>query len=148
MNIPFVRANVGDRYVLEELKKNGWLFGGEGSGHLLCLDRHTTGDGIIAALQVLTGLVRSGQTLKDWIQGLDMYPQVMVNVPIVKGVDWKSHAGMQAAKAQVEERLGDKGRVLIRASGTEPKLRLMVEAQTYAMAKECVDILADVDLRK
>lgn len=148
LDIPFVRANVGDRYVLEELKKNGWLFGGEGSGHLLCLDRHTTGDGIIAALQVLTGLVRSGQTLKDWIQGLDMYPQVMVNVPIVKGVDWKSHAGMQAAKAQVEERLGDKGRVLIRASGTEPKLRLMVEAQTYAMAKECVDILADVDLRK
>lgn len=148
MDIPFIRANVGDRYVLEELKKNGWLYGGEGSGHLLCLDRHTTGDGIIAALQVLTGLVRSGQTLKDWILGLEMYPQVMVNVPIVKGVDWKNHAGMQAAKAQVEERLGDKGRVLIRASGTEPKLRLMVEAQTYAMAKECVDILADVDLRK
>lgn len=148
LGLPFIRANVGDRYVLEELKRNGWLYGGEGSGHLLCLDRHTTGDGIIAALQVLTGLVRSGQTLKDWIDGLEMYPQVMVNVPIVKGSDWQSHAGMQAAKAQVEQRLGDKGRVLIRASGTEPKLRLMVEAETYALAKECVDILADVDLRK
>ncbi len=92
--------------------------------------------------------MRSGQTLKDWIDGLEMYPQVMVNVPIVKGSDWQNHAGMQAAKAQVEQRLGDKGRVLIRASGTEPKLRLMVEAETYALAKECVDILADVDLRK
>lgn len=148
LGLPFERANVGDRYVLESLKKNGWLYGGEGSGHLLCLDRHTTGDGIIAALQVLTGLVRSGKTLKEWIHGLEMYPQVMVNVPIVKGVDWQTHEGMQAAKAEVEKRLGDRGRVLIRASGTEPKLRLMVEAETYAMAKECVDLLADVDLRK
>ncbi len=148
MEIPFIRANVGDRYVMEQLKKNGWLYGGEGSGHLLCLDRHTTGDGIIAALQVLTGLVRNDVTLKDWIKDLEMYPQVMINVPIEKGTDWKNHAGMKAAQAEVEARLNGRGRSLIRASGTEPKLRLMVEAEYYALAKECVDILAAVDLKK
>lgn len=148
MEIPFERANVGDRYVMEQLQKHGWLYGGEGSGHLICLDRHTTGDGIIAALQVLSGLVRNKVTLKEWVKELEMYPQVMVNVPIEKGMDWKNHPGMVAAQAEVEQRLNGRGRSLIRASGTEPKLRLMVEAETYALAKECVDILAAVDLRK
>lgn len=148
MQIPFERANVGDRYVMEQLQKHGWLYGGEGSGHLICLDRHTTGDGIIAALQVLSGLVRNKVTLKEWVKDLEMYPQVMVNMPIEKGMDWKNHPGMQAAQAEVEKRLNGRGRSLIRASGTEPKLRLMVEAETYALVKECVDILAAVDLRK
>lgn len=148
MEIPFERANVGDRYVMEQLQKHGWLYGGEGSGHLICLDRHTTGDGIIAALQVLSGLVRNKVTLKEWVKELEMYPQVMINVPIEKGMDWKNHPGMVAAQAEVEQRLNGRGRSLIRASGTEPKLRLMVEAETYALAKECVDILAAVDLRK
>ncbi|WP_159990990.1 phosphoglucosamine mutase [Pelistega ratti] len=147
MDIPFVRANVGDRYVMEQLQKNNWLYGGEGSGHLLCLDRHTTGDGIIAALQVLTGLVRNKVTMKEWIKDLDMYAQVMVNVPIEPGIDWKNHAGMKAAQEQAEQKLAGRGRTLIRASGTEPKLRLMVEAESEALAKECVAILAAVDLR-
>lgn len=146
LGIPFERAKVGDRYVLEALKKNGWFYGGEGSGHLLCLDHHTTGDGIIAGLQVLKGLVRSGKTLSEWISDLKMYPQVMINVPLAKGVKWEAHTGLQAAREAVEKELGSRGRVLIRASGTEPKLRLMVEAESYDLAKHCVDQLAAVNL--
>jgi len=146
LNIPFVRAQVGDRYVLEQLKQHDWLLGGEGSGHLLCLDCHTTGDGIIAGLQVLASLQRSGQTLSDWIAELKLYPQKMINVPLKPGVDWSQHAGLQAAREQVEQLLGDSGRVLIRASGTEPKLRLMVEAEDDSTAEKCVQMLAAVDL--
>jgi phosphoglucosamine mutase len=144
--IDFERAQVGDRYVLEQLRKRGWLYGGESSGHLLCLDCHTTGDGIVAALQVLAALKRSGELLETWVSSLKMYPQKMINVPLKPGMDWASHAGLQAAQKQVESLLGDKGRVLIRASGTEPKLRLMVEAEQEALATQCVDILAAVDL--
>jgi phosphoglucosamine mutase len=146
LGIDFERAQVGDRYVLEQLRKRGWLYGGESSGHLLCLDCHTTGDGIVAALQVLAALKRSGELLETWVSSLKMYPQKMINVPLKPGMDWASHAGLQAAQKQVESRLGDKGRVLIRASGTEPKLRLMVEAEQEALATQCVDILAAVDL--
>ena len=146
LGIDFERAQVGDRYVLEQLRKRGWLYGGENSGHLLCLDCHTTGDGIVAALQVLAALKRSGELLETWVSSLKMYPQKMINVPLKPGMDWASHAGLQAAQKQVESRLGDKGRVLIRASGTEPKLRLMVEAEQEALATQCVDILAAVDL--
>jgi phosphoglucosamine mutase len=146
LGIDFERAQVGDRYVLEQLLKRGWLYGGESSGHLLCLDLHTTGDGIIAALQVLAALKRSGESLESWIAALRLYPQKMINVPLKPGMDWAKHAGLQAAQAQVESLLGDKGRVLIRASGTEPKLRLMVEAEHEALAIQCVEILAAVDL--
>jgi phosphoglucosamine mutase len=146
LGIDFERAQVGDRYVLEQLRKRGWLYGGESSGHLLCLDCHTTGDGIVAALQVLAALKRSGELLETWVSSLKMYPQKMINVPLKPGMDWASHAGLQAAQKQVESRVGDKGRVLIRASGTEPKLRLMVEAEQEALATQCVDILAAVDL--
>ena len=146
LGINFERAQVGDRYVLEQLRKRGWLYGGESSGHLLCLDCHTTGDGIVAALQVLAALKRSGELLETWVSSLKMYPQKMINVPLKPGMDWASHAGLQAAQKQVESLLGDKGRVLIRASGTEPKLRLMVEAEQEALATQCVDILAAVDL--
>jgi phosphoglucosamine mutase len=146
LGIDFERAQVGDRYVLEQLRKRGWLYGGESSGHLLCLDCHTTGDGIVAALQVLAALKRSGELLETWVSSLKMYPQKMINVPLKPGMDWASHAGLQAAQKQVESLLGDKGRVLIRASGTEPKLRLMVEAEQEALATQCVEILAAVDL--
>jgi phosphoglucosamine mutase len=146
LGIDFERAQVGDRYVLEQLRKRGWLYGGESSGHLLCLDCHTTGDGIVAALQVLAALKRSGELLETWVSSLKMYPQKMINVPLNPGMDWASHAGLQAAQKQVESLLGDKGRVLIRASGTEPKLRLMVEAEQEALATQCVEILAAVDL--
>ncbi len=147
MGVPFERANVGDRYVLEAMQKNGWLYGGESSGHLLCLDHHSTGDGIIAGLQVLTALVRSGKTLSQFISDLKMYPQIMVNVPWKKGADWTAHAGLQAAKQEVERELDGRGRVLIRASGTEPKLRLMVEAETEDLARQGVERLQAVDLK-
>ncbi len=146
MGVPFERANVGDRYVLEAMQRNGWLYGGESSGHLLCLDHHTTGDGIIAGLQVLTALVRSGKSMSQFISDLKMYPQIMVNVPWKKGADWKAHAGLKAAADEVERDLEGRGRVLIRASGTEPKLRLMVEAETEALAQQGIERLKAVDL--
>lgn len=148
LGIGFERAKVGDRYVLEQLLQRGWLFGGESSGHLLCLDCHTTGDGIIAALQVLTGMSRSGETLAQRVADLKMYPQVMVNVPLHPGVDWQSHPGLMLAQKRVEQQLNGRGRVLIRASGTEPKLRLMVEAEDASLAEQGVQELVAVDLTK
>jgi len=146
LGIPFERAKVGDRYVLEMLLQKGWQCGGESSGHLLCLDRHTTGDGIIAALQVLQAMARNGGKLADQVADLRMYPQNMVNVPLEPGVDWRNHAGLTQARKEVESMLNGRGRVLIRASGTEPKLRLMVEAEDAALAEEGVQRLVAVDL--
>ncbi|CAM5787940.1 phosphoglucosamine mutase [Castellaniella caeni] len=146
LGIPFERARVGDRYVLELLHQHGWLFGGESSGHLLCLDRHTTGDGIVAALQVLAAMQHAQAPLADLVADLTLYAQKMVNVPLAPGVDWQSHAGLQAAARAVEAGLGDRGRVLIRASGTEPKLRLMVEADDEALAEDGVRQLLAVKL--
>lgn len=148
LGIGFDRAKVGDRYVLESMQSRGWLYGGESSGHLLCLDCHTTGDGIIAALQVLMGMSRTGETLAAQVADLKMYPQKMVNVPLEPGVQWESHAGLMAAKKRVEQQLNGRGRVLIRASGTEPKLRLMVEAEDVALAEQGVRELVAVDLTK
>lgn len=148
LGVEFARAKVGDRYVLELMQQNGWVFGGESSGHLLCLDWHTTGDGIIAALQVLTALCHSGKSLPELMEGLKMYPQIMVNVPLQAGQDWKNHAGLQQATREVEQMLGDRGRVLVRASGTEPKLRLMVEAEQADLAQAGIDTLLAVDLMK
>lgn len=146
MGVPFERAAVGDRYVLERLQEKGWLFGGESSGHLLCLDRHTTGDGIIAALQVLTAMRRQEKSLAELVEDLRMYPQVMVNVPLDPNTDWREHDELQKAQKQVQESLGERGRVLIRASGTEPILRLMVEAETEAMARDGIACLQAVKL--
>lgn len=146
LGIPFERAKVGDRYVLEMLLQKGWLYGGESSGHLLCLDQHTTGDGIIAALQVLQAMARSGQSLAQQLGDLRMYPQKMVNVPLKPGTDWQNHEGLKAATREVEAMLAGRGRVLIRASGTEPKLRLMVEAEDVALAESGVERLVAVDL--
>jgi phosphoglucosamine mutase len=146
LGIGFERAQVGDRYVLEKMQQRGWLYGGESSGHLLCLDCHTTGDGIIAALQVLAALKRSDQTIGQWISELRLYPQKMVNAPLKPGTDWTHHAGLLAAQNKVELLLGERGRMLIRASGTEPILRLMVEAEDEALANQCIELLAAVDL--
>jgi len=143
LDIPFERTAVGDRYVLEKLRANKWLYGGESSGHLLCLDCHTTGDGIVAGLQVLAALRRHQTTLSEWIKGLTMYPQVMINVPIQPGVDWRAHEPLQRKTAEVEQVLQGRGRVLIRASGTEPKLRLMVEAPDADLAQKLAQSLAD-----
>ncbi|MEJ8809806.1 phosphoglucosamine mutase [Variovorax ureilyticus] len=135
--IEFVRARVGDRYVLEELGKRNWLLGGEGSGHLLALDRHTTGDGIVSALQVLQACVRSGRTVAELLEGVKLFPQTLINVRLAGDQDWKSNRTLAAEIERVEAELGDAGRVLIRASGTEPLLRVMVEAKDAAQSEAC-----------
>lgn len=129
MGVGFARAKVGDRYVLEELLDRDWQLGGEGSGHLLCLDKHTTGDGIVSALQVLSVLRRNRTTLAQYTEELELFPQALVNVKVKRGFDWSQNTGMVKEKAVVESELGDDGRVLIRASGTEPLIRVMVEAR-------------------
>ncbi len=140
--VAMVRAKVGDRYVLEELAARGWQLGGESSGHLLALDRHTTGDGIVSALQILQAVRRNGGTLDALLEGVTLYPQTMINVRLRDGSDWKSNAGLASARGQAERDLGDAGRVLIRASGTEPVLRVMVEARDGALGKLCAERMA------
>ncbi len=140
--VQFVRAKVGDRYVLEELQKHRWLLGGEGSGHLLALDKHTTGDGLISALQILQACVRSGQTPAQLLSDLTLFPQVLINVKLQPGQDWKSNARLAHELQQVEQELGESGRVLIRPSGTEPLLRVMVEARVPSLAQACAQRLA------
>ena len=132
--IEFVRARVGDRYVLEELEKRGWRIGGEGSGHLLVLDKHTTGDGLVSALQVLKASVRSGKSLAQLLEAVTLFPQTLLNVRLHPGQDWKSSARLAAETREVEAELAGSGRVLIRASGTEPLLRIMVEAREEQQA--------------
>ena len=139
--VQFVRAKVGDRYVLEELEKNGWLLGGEGSGHLLALDKHTTGDGLVSALQVLQACVRSGQPLSQLLSDVTLFPQTLINLRLQPAHDWKSSAALKAVTRSVEAELGNTGRILIRASGTEPLLRVMVEAQDAVQAKACAERL-------
>ncbi len=143
LGVDFIRAKVGDRYVLEALREQGWLFGGESSGHLLCLDRHSTGDGTVSALQILAAMRRSGLSLAELASELVLYPQRMINVRIGTDLDWKNHAGLREATRLVEQELGSSGRVLIRASGTEPLLRLMVEAQDKTLADGAAQRLAD-----
>ncbi|NOK07421.1 phosphoglucosamine mutase, partial [Myxococcus xanthus] len=111
--VELVRAKVGDRYVLEELARHGWLLGGEGSGHLLALDRHTTGDGLVSALQVLQACVRSGRSLAQSLERVRLFPQVLVNVRLLPGQDWKTNAVLQDALRSVEAELGSEGRVLV-----------------------------------
>lgn len=141
--VQFVRAKVGDRYVLEELEKRGWLLGGEGSGHLLMLDRHTTGDGLVSALQVLHACVDSGKTMAQLLADVTLFPQTLINVRLQPGQDWKANTRLASETKAVEAALGDSGRVLIRASGTEPLLRVMVEARDAAVARNSAERLAD-----
>ena len=142
--VKFVRARVGDRYVLEELHKHHWILGGEGSGHLLALDKHTTGDGLISALQALQACVGSGKTLAELLKELTLFPQTLINVRLRPGQDWKSSTKLSEATRAVETELGNAGRVLIRASGTEPLLRVMVEARDAVQAHACAERLAEV----
>jgi len=139
--VKFVRAKVGDRYVLEELEKHGWILGGEGSGHLLVLDRHTTGDGLVSALQVLHACVDSGKTMSQQLAEVTLFPQTLINVRLQPGQDWKSNTFLAQQTQAVEAELGDSGRVLIRASGTEPLLRVMVEARDPQKALDCAERL-------
>ena len=141
--VDLVRAKVGDRYVLEELEQRGWLLGGEGSGHLLALDKHTTGDGLISALQVLQACMRSGQTVADLLADVTLFPQVLINVRIAPGQDWKANPRLAQATKAVEAELANTGRVLIRASGTEPLVRVMVEARDAVQAKACAQRIAE-----
>lgn len=140
--VQFVRAKVGDRYVLEELSRHGWLLGGEGSGHLLALDKHTTGDGLVSALQVLQCVVRSGRSVAQLLEDVTLFPQVLLNVRLPPGADWRNNQLLKTETAAVEAELGVAGRVLIRASGTEPVLRVMVEARDNAQASQCAERLA------
>ena len=138
----FVRAKVGDRYVLEELHRRGWILGGEGSGHLLMLDRHSTGDGLMSALQVLRACAASGRTVAEQLAGVQLFPQTLINVRLQPGQDWQQNARLQDETRAVEAELAGTGRVLIRASGTEPLVRVMVEAQDAAQAQACAERLA------
>lgn len=142
LGVGFARAKVGDRYVLETLRERGWLLGGESSGHLLCLDLHSTGDATISALQVLAALQRSGNTLAELCTDLVMLPQTLINVRLQRGFDWKTHAPLDQARKEVEAELGSDGRILIRPSGTEPLLRVMVEARSEDLARQAAQRLA------
>ena len=129
LEVPFARAKVGDRYVLEMMQEKGWRLGGENSGHILSLDHHTTGDGIVSALQVLASLRQRGVTLKQACEDLVFYPQRLINVRMPQGFDWRSDSRIAAAERATAEALGERGRVLLRPSGTEPLLRVMVEGR-------------------
>ena len=143
LDVPLVRAKVGDRYVLEELSARGWQLGGEGSGHLIALDCHTTGDGIVSALQILQAVRRHGRSLASLLEGVTLFPQTLLNVRLAEGADWKRNTQLAQVQADVERALGDAGRVLIRASGTEPVLRVMVEARDGEQGRACAERLAE-----
>ena len=141
--VEFVRAKVGDRYVLEELEKRGWLLGGEGSGHLLALDKHTTGDGLISALQVLQATVRSGRSLSQLLKGVTLFPQTLINVRLEPGQDLKTNTRLASESERIMAELAGSGRILIRPSGTEPVVRVMVEARDARQARSSAERLAE-----
>ncbi len=144
LNIDFIEADVGDRFVMEQMQKYGSILGGEGSGHIICLDKTTSGDGIVSALQVLEALIKSESSLGKLKCGMVKYPQVLINVKTKIKIDLDSHTQLQKVQNEVEKELGDNGRVLIRASGTEPLIRVMVEAKDANTAKKSAEILANV----
>ena len=144
LGIGFERANVGDRYVLELLKQKSWIVGGEGSGHLLCLDQHSTGDGTIAALQVLAAMSQSKKSLSQLLDVVKIFPQVLLNVKYKLGYNWKSDEVLNKQIQKVENELRNIGRVLIRASGTEPVLRVMVETDNADVALRSTKSIAEL----
>jgi phosphoglucosamine mutase len=143
LGVPLVRARVGDRYVLEELTARGWQLGGESSGHLLALDRHTTGDGIVSALQVLQAVRQRGSSLAALLSGVRLFPQTLINVRLPAGSKWRENQQLAQAQEAAVRELGQQGRVLIRPSGTEPLLRVMVEAQDGALGRACAERMAE-----
>ncbi|BEI41208.1 phosphoglucosamine mutase [Polynucleobacter sp. HIN9] len=142
LGLGFERAKVGDRYVLELLQAKQWVIGGEGSGHLLCLDQHSTGDGTIAALQVLAAMQQKQQSLSELLDGITIYPQVLINVKTTPSYQWQADQKLNAMVSKVEQSLIGKGRVLIRPSGTEPVLRVMVEANEQSLAQASAEAIA------
>jgi len=143
LDISFVRAKVGDRYVLELLREKNWNWGAENSGHIICRDKHTTGDGIISALQVLSALVSSKTTLSKYTAELTLYPQILINVKTQKGFDFRIHSSIQESVTAAEADLNGSGRVLLRPSGTEPVLRVMVEGKEESRVKSWAERIAD-----
>ena len=144
LGVPFARSNVGDRYVMELLQQKGWSIGGENSGHVLNLNMCSTGDGIVAGLQVLAAMLRSHMDLHDLASGFEMYPQTLVNVRYVnQEVDYLAHADVQNAKKEAESALGKTGRVLLRKSGTEPLIRVMVESNDEAQSHKWAEHIAE-----
>ena len=144
MNVDLIRTNVGDRYVLEKLVEKNWILGGESSGHLLILDKHTTGDGLISCLQILQASLRTKKKLSEILQDVSLYSQFMVNIKLKPDMDWRVNDSFQKACQEIEKILGDHGRLLIRPSGTEPVLRIMVEARELATAQSSVKKLANL----
>lgn len=144
MDLSFHRADVGDRYVMELMRQTGGMLGGESSGHIIVRDRISTGDGTIAALQVLHAVIASGKTLSELKQVMVKYPQTLVNVRIKEKIDLENNAEIQAAVRAAEEQMGERGRVLLRASGTEPLIRVMVEAQDESETKQLAEMIAEV----
>lgn len=145
LDIPFVRAKVGDRYVMELLQKKGWQLGGENSGHIICLDKHSTGDGIVSALQVLHAVCTNGQSLTEVASDLHMYPQVLINVRVKgRAAELLESQAIKEAVTESECALDGKGRVLLRASGTEPLLRVMVEGEDGSLVRECAEKIAGI----
>jgi phosphoglucosamine mutase len=143
LDIKLLRANVGDRYVMEMLIKNKAILGGEGSGHIICLDKSTTGDGIVAALQVMAEIQNSGKGLYELKQGMQKYPQILRNVRVNKKVNIDEVDSLKKAVRAVEKKMGEKGRVLLRASGTEPLIRVMVEGENHDDVVKYADELVD-----
>lgn len=143
LGVPFGRAKVGDRYVMEMLREKGWLLGGETSGHLLALDRQTTGDGIVSALQILAAMRKTGKGLADLTSDLTLFPQILINRRLERGSDWQSNAVFLEAVRSAEAELSGRGRILVRPSGTEPLLRIMVEAEDEALARRLAETCAD-----
>ena len=143
LGVPFVRANVGDRYVLEKMVEHGWALGGENSGHIIIADKNTTGDGIIASLAVLSAMVQHRLSLNELASAVKLFPQVLINVRFAGGENPLESEAVKAVAADVEKRLEGKGRILLRKSGTEPLIRVMVECEDGALAKQCAEEIAE-----
>ncbi|TNH08304.1 phosphoglucosamine mutase, partial [Testudinibacter sp. TR-2022] len=143
LSIPFVRANVGDRYVLEKMEEHGWKFGGENSGHIIILDKNSTGDGIIASLEVLAAMVQQRMSLNELASAVKLFPQVLINVRFSGGANPLEHDSVKAIAAQVEKELDGNGRILLRKSGTEPLIRVMVECADAELAQQSAERIAE-----
>ncbi len=141
LGIQFVRAAVGDRYVVEMMQERGWKFGGENSGHIVCLEKHTTGDGIVSALQILDAILRTGRDLAEVVGNVTMYPQVLVNLPLREGFDWRHNEHISVARSEAEKLLSGTGRLLLRASGTEPVLRVMTEGSERHLVERAAEMV-------